>query len=680
VVVRDVVVTGVGAICALGHDCDEILLALEAGRCGIERIRRFDTRGFSVETGAEVKKWPGETNVADGPEAARLGGEFALHAAREALRRSGLSGGVVPARRLGLSLGTGLGGVEHPPHEVAHELAERLGIFGPRLTVGTACSSSTTAIGLACDLLVMGSVDAVLAGGVDVLTPQVFAGFHALGVLTSGRCAPFSTPFGTTLGEGAGFVVLERADAARARGAAGLAAISGYGLAADAYHETSPDPRGAGVARAVRAALADAAIGSEDVDYVNAHGSGTEANDAAEWRGIQLGLPGWTDLPVSSSKGALGHAQGAAGVLEAIVTILLMGRGLVPPTLNFAGARQLAPPDPVGGLHPRSRPVEHALTINSAFGGANAALVLTGPTAAPPRRPARAAVEVLGLGLVGAGERGSVASQNGPTRGRRVPPFSLSELSPRLDPNDLDRSSWLLTAAAEIALQNAAVAPGKRRGPRVGLFVGSVRPSAESFAVFGRGVRERGLASVSGSAFARTVLNAPAGCCSKLLSLKGPLSVVTTGAGSGLSAIVLAAEALATRDDADLIVAAAMDELSDGDDGTTAAGIENAVAIALGRRPAAADTGHVRLAGWGMAGPGQLRAAVDRACSDRSSTGAVECFDERRFVPEKGEPRASPSAYAFAAAVSALRAGGLGRALVTSDLGGAVTVAALLEV
>ena len=205
----------------------------------------------------------------------------------------------------------------------------------------------------ASSVIAMGGADAVLAGGADVLSSSVFAGFHALGVLSAQKCAPFSLPFGTTLGEGAGFLVLESGEAARKRGAEVLARLSGFGLSGDGYHETSPDPEGGGVTRALRAALADSDLLPEDIGYINAHGTGTEANDPSEWRGIQRCLGAVTDVPVSSTKGALGHTQGAAGVLESIVTILTMRRELVAPTLNFVGARRFAPADPVGGSSPR---------------------------------------------------------------------------------------------------------------------------------------------------------------------------------------------------------------------------------------------------------------------------------------------------------------------------------------
>ncbi|MDX1493991.1 MAG: beta-ketoacyl-[acyl-carrier-protein] synthase family protein, partial [Longimicrobiales bacterium] len=540
---RSIAVTGLGSVCALGHDCTSLADAVEAGRCGIGPIQRFDTDGFRVRTGAEVRS-SGELTVDPRGTPEDLCIAFARPAAREALAQAG-AGSVAP-ERCAIVFGTNLADLTRPVHELASELADGLEAQGPRLTICTACSSSTGALGIASDLLWSGAADLVLAGGADVLTPRVFAGFHALGVLNPDRCAPFSQPFGTTLGEGAGFLVLERAEHAHARGASILASLSGYGLSADGYHETSPDPGGRGVSRAIRAALSDAGLEPEDISYVNAHGSGTEANDPSEWNGIRHALAASANLWVSSSKGAIGHAQGAAGALETIVTILMMRKGLVPPTLNFVGPRPFAPDDPVGGRVPRARIYEHAVCVNSGFGGANAAVVVSRTSAATVRPRARARVMVGGLGVVGPGGFGLEAWQEGGRRGwrGRMADFSLAEVDPRLDPHGLDRSARFLTAASAFALRDAGIRLTRRDRESAGLVLGSIRPSPESVKSYGESVEEHGLAGASAPAFARIVLNAPAGFCAKLLSIQGPLTAVTVGSGSGLAAILVAAEQL----------------------------------------------------------------------------------------------------------------------------------------
>lgn len=667
---RPCVVTGVGSVCAVAANRGELEEAIAAGRDGIGPIRRFDTAGFKVHTGAEV---PGAADGTDGsPWQICL--RLAERAAREAITHAELHD-LDPAR-VGLVFGTGLGEPGRDVHGLAETLARRLGIRGPVLTVSTACSSSISAVGLARDLIWSRCADAVLAGGADVLTPEVFAGFHALGVLSPGKCAPFSEPFGTTLGEGAGFLLLEPPAAARARGVDAISVVTGFGLAADGYHETSPDPHGGGVRRAVTAALADAAVPPSDVGYVNAHGSGTEANDPAEWRGISKALGEIPTIPVSSSKGALGHAQGAAGVLEAIVTILAMRRGQVAPTLNFGAPRRFAPPDPVPGPRPRAAQVRHALCLSSAFGGSNAVVVLSREC---PRVEVRARerhpVRVMGAGVVGPFGLGleTLPTSRGAVRGR-VPPFALERLAPRLDPRGLDPMSRFLAAAGHLALADAGTRLDGYRPDRAGLVVGCVRPSSTSLAEFRRSIDERGLTHLSAAAFARIVLNAPAGFCCKLLSLRGPLTVLSAGAGSGLAAMILAAELLATRAEVDLMLAGGADEKPDAE--PDASGAEGAACLLLGKGRESAGAS-VHLAGWGLAGAGRLGEAISRACAHDDIEPADAVFDEDTFA--HGPAAAAPSALACAAAVAALRRGEVTRALVTSGRGDSVSAALLLH-
>ena len=575
-----------------------------------------------------------------------------------------------------------------PVHDLARGIARDVGAAGPCITVSTACSSSTGAIGLARDMIAMGGADAILAGGTDVLSSSVFAGFHALGILSAEKCAPYSLPFGTTLGEGAGFLVLERGEAAHARGAKVLARISGFGLSGDGYHETSPDPEGGGVTRALRAALADSDLQPEDIGYINAHGTGTEANDPSEWRGIQRGLGNVTNVPVSSTKGALGHTQGAAGVLESIVTILTMRRDLVAPTLNFVGARKFAPSDPVGGSSPRRAVYKHALCLNSAFGGSNAALVLSRPDRSARKPRPRVPLDVLGVGLVGPYGLGTHAFEKAckPDAPGRVSPFEIKEVVPRTDPRGLDPSSRFLIAAVALCLQDARVRLRGSLRDRTGLIAGAIRPSPESVRAFGDSVSERGLRSLSAAAFARIVLNAPAGFCSKALTLRGPHTAIATGAGSGLAAVVSAAEVLSTRDDVSLMLGAAVDELA-LDSKEIEQMAEGAVSVLLARpefSTSREDTPRVRMTGWGMAGPRDLGRAVQMASSGEDGTDAPfdSVFDEReycQYLADSYREWAAPSAMAFADAVLVLRRGEARRVLVTSDLVGSVSIAAVLR-
>lgn len=673
-----VAITGLGAVSALGFGAGALWAAIEAGRDGIRPIDRFSTAGFAVHLGALVPDRQRATG--DGGD---LCVELAVEAAREALAQAAAPG--LPAHRVALVMGTSLGSRALGLHTLTERVADALGAHGPRLTLSTACSSSTNALGLGKDLLDAGAADLVVAGGSDALTPEIFAGFHALGLLSADKCAPFSHPAGTTLGEGAGFLVLERTSDARARGAAPIAALLGYGLSADAYHATTPDPSGLGVARAVRGALADAGIEPAEVDYVNAHGTGTPANDPAEWRALELVFgERAARLPVSSTKSFLGHAQGAAGVLEVIATLLGMRRGVIPPTLHFKGSRPRSPTDPVGEERPRPLLVRRAVCNSSAFGGANAAVVVgaageAGQTRWLPSEGRRAphVVTIAGAGAVG--PHGTTladlsrALAAGVRLGGRAPSLRLDALVPTADPRGLDRSSLLLTAAVARALADAGLTLRGAARDRAGLFLGATRVSPESVAEYDASVASRGLPRLSASAFTRMVLNAPAGACARLLSLRGPTTTLTTGAGSSLVAIVYAASWLAARDDADLLVAGGVDEL--GASESDAEQSEGAACLVLDATPRAGPA--VRLAGWGLAGPGRVTEAIAAALA----VARIEPSQARRLpdpVEVLGRAPAAGPGFACAAAFAAITRGEATSLLVVDPGEGSASSAVVL--
>ena len=355
---RDIVITGLGAVSALGHGREALWEGIAEGRDGLDVVRRFSTDELSVHLGGMV---PGHD---DEEENSGLCAWLGIEAAREAWTSAGLDGAGIAPERIAMVVGTSMGDEKFQYHGLTEKVAAELGVRGPLVTVSTACCSSTTALGLALELL-DGAADVVLAGGADALSIWVFAGFHAMGVLSKQKCAPFSTPVGTTLGEGAGFAVLESGEHAGKRGGRPLVHVHGYGLSADAFHETAPDPSGRGMARCIASALRDAGLEPTDIDYISAHGTGTASNDPSEWQSV---LKAFGDharsLPVSSQKAALGHAQGAAGVLELIATIECMNRRLVPQTLHYKGPRPRSPVDPVASDTPRRHDYDHALSLS----------------------------------------------------------------------------------------------------------------------------------------------------------------------------------------------------------------------------------------------------------------------------------------------------------------------------
>jgi dodecanoy-ACP synthase len=333
--------------------------------------------------------------------------QLAVVAAREAVADAGLDPASWPAVRVGVVVGTGLGGTstfeaqqrnlavggvrEVSPllipmfatNMVAGCIAMDCGALGPNLVTTTACASGATAIGTARDLLRRNACDIVIAGGVEsCLSPTIVAAFTRMRALSrrgtdpAGASRPFdSDRDGFVIGEGAGMLVLERLDHAHARGARIRARISGYGASADAFHLTAPDPEGSGAARAIQAALADAGVGPGDVDHVNAHGTSTPLGDLAEGRMLRRVLNG---LPaVTSTKGVTGHTLGAAGAIEAACTVLTVQYGVIPPTANLDSLDPEIEVDVVSKV-PRLRPVNVAISNSFGFGGQNAVLVVTG--------------------------------------------------------------------------------------------------------------------------------------------------------------------------------------------------------------------------------------------------------------------------------------------------------------
>jgi 3-oxoacyl-[acyl-carrier-protein] synthase II len=267
--------------------------------------------------------------------------------------------------------------IAHQPASVTDLVARHLGAHGPRTTIMTACSSSATAIGYAADRIRLGHVDVAIAGGAEGLTRLTYAGFGCLRATAPGDepCRPFDVERkGLTLGEGAAVLVLEEYERARARGATILAVVAGWGITADAHHMTAPHPEGEGAARAMKMALDDARLSADAIGYVNAHGTGTPHNDAAETLAIKTVLG--ASVPVSSIKSMVGHTLGAAGAIEAVASVLALRGGFLPPTVN------LRTPDPAFGLDyipGEAREVEiDALLSNSfAFGGNNTVLAFT---------------------------------------------------------------------------------------------------------------------------------------------------------------------------------------------------------------------------------------------------------------------------------------------------------------
>ena len=395
---REVVVTGLGAVTASGAGVDAFWNACVEGRSAL-RPAGPDLAGDGVAFPVGV------VTLGPGDDAAPGGGERAaallLAAAAEAIAGAGLAGAPLP-RGAGATIGTCLGGARAtfdwidavaaargrdpgaPPWPSpggfaapTHRLAATHALAGPVTTISAACVSGTAAVAHAADAIRRGEADLMLAGGVDALSSFVLAGFGLLRALTPTQVRPFDRRRdGMALGEGAGVLVLESLETARRRRAPILARVEGSGSAADAHHMTGPSPTGDGAARALAAAIADAGGGVAAIDFVSAHGTGTPFNDRMETLAIKrvFGRRA-TEVPIDSIKPIIGHTLGAAGALEAILCVRVIGSGLIPPTAHCEEPDPECDLDYVTGTA-RRHAVRRAISTSSAFAGCNAALVL----------------------------------------------------------------------------------------------------------------------------------------------------------------------------------------------------------------------------------------------------------------------------------------------------------------
>lgn len=404
---RRVVVTGLGVVSALGTEIDEFWNAIKEGKCGITMVTKFDASNMPTKVAAEIKDFD-PTKYIDKKEAKRMDPycQYAMAASKLAVEMSGLDLDKVDKNKFGVIVGSGIGGIttfeeqfrvyiEKGPGRVspffipmmisnmaAGQIAMQFGAKGFNECVVTACATSANAIGDAFKVIQRGDADVIITGGSEApITPLSFAGFCSMKAMTTTEdpalaCRPFDAERnGFVMGEGAAILVLEELEHALKRGANILAEIVGYGVTNDAYHITAPAPEGEGAARCMKMAIDDAGIKPEDIDYINAHGTSTEYNDKFETAAIKTVFGEHArKLAVSSTKSMTGHLLGAAGAIEAIITVLSIKDGFLPPTINYRT------PDPECDLDyvpnkGRSADITYALSNSLGFGGHNVTIV-----------------------------------------------------------------------------------------------------------------------------------------------------------------------------------------------------------------------------------------------------------------------------------------------------------------
>jgi 3-oxoacyl-[acyl-carrier-protein] synthase II len=558
-----IAVTGLGLVSALGFGREQSFARLCAGERGIGPVSLFDTRGLKSQIAAEVKGLDVPAIAPRGEDWSRSD-TLAFLAAREALSQArhvqgaplalalgGTTGGMYETERAleklapdGISPQDARRLLDFPLAVSVERVSRALGSVTQSATVCSACSSGAVAIALAASWLLSGRAERVVAGGVDGLCQLTFTGFNALGAVDPSPCRPFDVSrAGLTLGEGAGCLLLELESSALARGLPIIAFLSGWAVASEAHHITHPEPSGARAAQVLLDAIRVAGLEPRQIDYVNAHGTGTLQNDAMEARALERVFE--ADLGrvwLSSSKGQLGHTLGAAGAIEAAITALSLNLGVVPPT---AGLEQ---PEVTTLRHVRAanQPAQlrAALSSSFGFGGACAVLAFEAPNAEPRQleQPKRSAIVISGAasfglrGLLGGLESASYLADTTPPSEPVPEPLRL------LDPERsrrFGRTSALVVAGAERALRDAELDPAG-----VGFVVGSAFGDVERSVRFLQKLLAQGPKFASPAEFPQLIASTGSGNASLYLGLTGPCLSVSEFATSGESALSVAVSLL----------------------------------------------------------------------------------------------------------------------------------------
>ncbi len=729
-------VTGIGVVSPLARGAERTMDRLLAGDRAIGPLQLFHLDGCRVDIVAEVHDLR-VAEVAPGgdPEGWSRTDAMSVLAAREALAQAGVDpramavdlvlGGTTagmfeteaPLAELSRELLPDLGAphvvppeavaplkrmLSHPLSSTADHVASALGPFGSVRTVCSACSGGANAILLAAAWLRAGRSRCVIAGGADALCRLTFTGFGALAALSPEPCRPFDRRrSGLNLGEGAAFLVLEPEDAARARGARPIVELRGWAVGAEANHITNPEGSGETAARVMREALARAGLTPADVDYVNAHGTATPLNDSMEAAALRRCLGAEIGrIPVSSSKGQIGHTLAACGAIEAAITAMAITRGVLPPTI---GLEEVDPAcELVHVTAARPARIRAAMSDSFGFGGTDAVLVLAALDAFPePAWPPTRAVVVTGAATVGAlgvlgvtGTHAYLEPGPPPEPGRIA--FVAGDHLDVARARRLDRPGKLTTAAIARALLDAGVDVAGQ-AERVGAVVGSAFGSIEGCTAFMRRVYDKGPKLASPADFPNLVPSSPVGHASIYLGLRGPVLATADLDASAESAFVTAAELIAAGE-GDVIAAGSVEEASPMIErclGPICSGItdrgarsEGAAVLLLEAEETARRRGVPILAGvawWGSwRGPAGVVVTAPLAGAPRPPTPAgaavfVGRDDERVRTALEGSPWAEvprhgvaaragdhegAGGFAAAAAVAALAAGDVESALL----------------
>lgn len=571
---RRVVVTGLGLICALGENTDKCWSAAVNGVTGIHEVKSVNTDNCYANVGAEVAAASSDLSDEDYDRSSLL----CIKAAGEALADSGYAVTDDNSDRIGVIVGNCVGGaasidkyftdelkngggnkadiLKMPAAAIANNVAKHFGLNGTTANIVNACAAGTISLSYAADLIRAGKADAFVAGGSDSFSSLAFAGFHALHALDENGCSPFNRSGGITLGEGAGVLIIESYEHAKARGAKIYCEVLGSGVSSDAHHITAPDPEGKGQMLAISRAIANSGLSAADIDYINAHGTGTAKNDEAEFLSLHTLFDENDHLSVSSTKSMTGHCLGAAGSIEAVLTVKAVCENTVPPTIGYTGENLETLKEKAGAIDfvpntKREKTINYAASNSFAFGGNNASIVFAKEPREIPDRTNKDRIFITGIGELLGNPRCEIASDDYKEHGIKMAFY-----------RKLDRFSQLQLISGMRALADANITISEDNEKDIGIIIGTADGPMTEIVGFQKNVIENGTASGSAFSFPNTVYNAAGGYFSIFAGIKGYNVTNANGIQAGLQSLCYAADVIRNGDEK-IMVASGTDENTD---------------------------------------------------------------------------------------------------------------------
>ncbi|MCR4648602.1 MAG: beta-ketoacyl-[acyl-carrier-protein] synthase family protein [Lachnospiraceae bacterium] len=584
------VVTGLGMVNAIGKNVDECWENALKGTPGIDRVKSVNSDACYAHLGAEVK----DSDIEKNDKVDRVS-VLCLQASKEALKDAGITEGSIDASRMGVIMGSCVGGVVSIENyiekgektedinkmsiaSIANHVADMAGAKGVVTNIGNACAASTMSVAYACELIRAGVGDVFIAGGADAFASVPFAGFTALHALSENPCSPFNHSNGITLGEGAGAIIVESYEHAVKRGAHIYCDVLSAGISSDAHHITAPRPDGIGQMYAIRRAVEKSGIKYEELDYVNAHGTGTAKNDEAEFLSLHTIFDDVNDhLSVSSTKAMVGHCLGAAGAIEAVYAIKALTDNKVPPTIGYTAEDLETLKEKAGKIdfmpnEMKEKEMNYVMSNSFAFGGSNASIIFAKNEGNMGEKENDEDIYVTGIGIVspvGNGLENYIAKVNGIVKNEEV--NLVSELGKEdFDKYDiklafyrkLDKLSTMQVVSGIEAIKDAGFEFNDENAEDFGMIIGTGDGPITTVYEFQEHISKEGTQNGSAFNFPNTVYNAAGGYLSIKTGMRGYNVTITNGNQSGLGSVCYAANEI-RQSRAKAMLASGSDENSD---------------------------------------------------------------------------------------------------------------------